>query len=261
MLRIDDYAYSSKLIQEAPESKLLFGAAPLLFCLIADSLLADIVTLFLMAYLSLRFTKITIRSYLKLMMIPFSFLLVGTLTIMISCFPIEQNILIGIQWGKHVWGIDTVSLLYGIRLIFRAWAAVGCMYFISLNTTTHDILNFLHRIKCPEILISLMELIYRYIFVLLDEAAKIKIAQSSRLGYRGFRSSIHSSGKLFASLFVRTFLRCDRIYSALESRGYQGLIQTLPKQYDKRNRWLFATMILILFLIAVTLLERRFFLF
>lgn len=170
--------------------------------------------LVLMGVLSIIFTRISVCQYLKLLAIPLSFLIVGTLTVVISQFPPGHQVLFGIAVGGKLWGMDTASLLYGLHLVFRALAAVGCMYFISLNTTVHDLLVFFRRMKFPAILVSLMELIYRYVFVLLDEAGKIKTAQSSRLGYRTFRSSVQSTGALFASLFFRAYLRCDKIYSA-----------------------------------------------
>lgn len=258
-MKLDDYAYSSKLAEEAPGSKLLFGVIPLLFCLLADSFLVNMIVLVLMGALSVGCTQITVFKYLKLMMIPFSFLLVGTLTVVISKFPIGHQVLLGISVGEAVWGIDMDSFMYGLHLVFRALAAVSCMYFISLNTTMHDLLMFFRRWKCPIILVSLMELIYRYVFVLLDEAGRIKTAQSSRLGYHTFRSSIQSAGTLFASLFLRAYLRCDRVYSALESRGYQGNINMLPKTYRKRKSWYAAAVGMILLLGIAAIAERRFF--
>ena len=60
----------------------------------------------------------------------------------------------------------------------------------------------------------------------------MKTAQNSRLGYVTFERSVHSAGQLIASLFLRVYIKCDRVYDALESRGYTGDFQQLEKQYE-----------------------------
>lgn len=132
MLKFDDYAYSSSIAKEMPKNKLFFGIIPLILCLFANSFWVSILTIVLMAIMSLKFSKITFLNYLKLMLIPFSFLLVGTVTIIITKHPLDSDLLIGIIFKNSVIGIDINSLVYGLNLIFRALSAVSCMYFISL---------------------------------------------------------------------------------------------------------------------------------
>lgn len=258
MLQIDDYAYSSTLTREIPKNKLFFGILPLIICLVSDSISVSILTILLMAVLSMKYSKISCYKYLKLMFIPFGFLLIGTATIIISKNPLEQELLLGLTLGGNQYGIMAESLLYGIRLILRALSCVGCMYFISLNTPMSDLLYALQKLHVPKLLISLMELIYNYIFVLLDEAHTMKIAQSSRLGYHNFKTSIKSTGELIAMLFLRTYLRCDNVYSALESRGYTGELKMLEKSYEDHKGFVIWTVLIGLVLTAVAVLERSF---
>ncbi|WMJ22028.1 cobalt ECF transporter T component CbiQ [Paludicola sp. MB14-C6] len=258
MIKIDSYAYSSKLSKELPKSKLLFGCIPLMICLFANSFLANIVTIILMGLISVKYTQIGFRKYLNLMLIPFAFLIIGTLSIIISKHSIGHRVLLGFQLQNSVYGIDYTSLMYGLNLILKALAAVSCMYFISLNTPMTDILAALEKLKIPKLMISLMELIYNYIFILLDEAAKMKIAQSSRLGYIDFKTSVKSTGELIARLFLRTYMRCDRIYSALESRGYTGEFKTLEKTYGNQKKLMLFSILNGVILIAISFIERRF---
>lgn len=256
MIKIDDYAYSSSVVNELPRNKLIFGFIPLVICLFANSFFASIITIALMAFMSVKNTKISYNKYLKLILIPFGFLIVGTITIIFSKYPIEHNVLFGFHIKSNVYGVDYVSLMYGLKLIFRALAAVSCMYFISLTTPMNDVLYSLQKIRVPKLIISLMELIYSYIFVLLDEASKMRIAQSSRLGYISFKTSIKSTGELIGMLFLRTYMRCDNIYSALESRGYTGELKTLEKEYQNNKNLINITVLNTVILILVTILER-----
>ena len=83
-----------------------------------------------------------------------------------------------------------------------------------------------------------MELIYRFIFVLTETASRIRLAQESRLGYQGLRRSLSSLGTLASIVFLRAWRKADRVYTALESRGYSGSLVTLSGGYA-RGAWLY----------------------
>ena len=126
---------------------------------------------------------------------------------------------------------STSALTAAAALFFRALGAVGAMYFLALNTPVTDLTMCLGRLHVPRLLVELMELIYRFIFVLSETAGSIRTAQASRLGYQGLRRSLSSLGTMASLVFLRAWRRADRIYAALESRGYAGSLTTLPGDY------------------------------
>ena len=65
-------------------------------------------------------------------------------------------------------------------------------------------------------------MMYRYIFVLLDDAMVMNNSQKTRLGYNGFKNSYRSLGLLVGSLFIKSLDKGDDIYATLNSRGYTG---------------------------------------
>ena len=77
-----------------------------------------------------------------------------------------------------------------------------------------------------------MMLIYRFIFLLLDCAGKISVAQHSRLGNRDFRTSLSSFASLVSCLFIQSVRRSGILYDAMEARCYDGdfsvLSESLP---------------------------------
>jgi cobalt/nickel transport system permease protein len=81
-----------------------------------------------------------------------------------------------------------------------------------------------------------MELMYRFIFIIWDEAGRIHTAQASRLGYGSFADSLRSLGELAASVFIRAFKRADRIGLALESRGFEGNFEYLCERESSSPR-------------------------
>ncbi len=59
-----------------------------------------------------------------------------------------------------------------------------------------------------------MSLIYRFIFVLMETADTMVIAQSSRLGYSSIISGYRSLGVLVSSVFIRSYQQADKIYTS-----------------------------------------------
>ena len=117
------------------------------------------------------------------------------------------------------------------RVFCTALGCVGAMYFLALSTPITDLTLCLGRLHVPRLMVELMELIYRFIFVLTETAGHIRTAQASRLGYQSAGRSLHSLGLLASTVFLRAWRKADRVYAALESRGYAGSLATLPGDY------------------------------
>jgi cobalt/nickel transport system permease protein len=91
----------------------------------------------------------------------------------------------------------------------------------------------MRRWRVPELLIDLATLMYRFIFVLLESLERMLIAQESRLGYRTYRRGMVSAGLLGSQLFIDAYRRSQRLQTALEARGYDGVLRVLPGQYRR----------------------------
>ena len=74
----------------------------------------------------------------------------------------------------------------------------------------------------PKTFIELTLLVYRYIFVLLEEILAIRDAQKVRLGYHNWRKSMRSIGVLGGSLTLFAYDRAERVFEAMVVRGYTG---------------------------------------
>ena len=128
-------------------------------------------------------------------------------------------------------GCTYFSILTAARLFFKSLASVSCLYFLTLTTPIFEILSVLKKLKVPKLFVELMGLIYRFIFVLLDTANMIYISQNSRLGYSTLKTGFNSLGKLIANLFISSYKRSQDIYTAMESRCYDGDINLLENNY------------------------------
>ena len=167
------------------------------------------------------------------MVLPMAFLLIGVATVAISSSSSSQNFLASVNFG-NVWiGVSTLGMVTALKLFFKSLGAVSCLYFLSLSTPMVSLLSALRLLGVPKLLLELMSLIYRFIFVLLETADTIFTAQNSRLGYSRLSSGYRSLGVLIASLFIRAYKRSDELYTALESRGYDGELNVLDEHYEK----------------------------
>lgn len=257
MIGIDKYAYQSQISKVNPRDKIIFSILPLILCIFLNSFTVSILTIIIMIYATLIWGSISYKVLGKMLLIPLGFLIIGSLTIMINRFPIDTSLLVGVKVGSYVYGISLDTFKQGILVSLKSLGAVSCMYFFSLNTPMNDLFNFLRKTKLPILVTELMELMYRFIFVVWDEAMKMRVAQTSRLGYYGLKNSITSCGDLVSMLFIRAFKRVDRINSALESRGYDGSLDTLVEEYES-CKWINKYSVLVCGILIISyILERK----
>ena len=181
----DRYAYQSRLRRISPMPKLLLTGSALVLCLLCDSVTVGLVTLLGMWGLVTALGGLSPRVFLRFLCIPMAFLAVGCVTILINSYPQGAPVLLAVPVGERLWGFDGAALLRAGRLFCKALGAVGAMYFLALNTPMTDVTMALERLHVPHLMVELMELIYRFIFVLTETASRIRLAQESRLGSPG----------------------------------------------------------------------------
>ena len=229
MINIDKYAYTSKLKDGDPMEKLAFALVTLCVCLWANSIIISLTVLLIMTWSTIYQGGIPGTFYFKLLLIPMGFLILGVLAIAIEITPQPLELLGSIYFYNIYIGVSKAGLFSATQLFFRALGAVSCLYYLSLNTPMIDVMSALRKLRCPKLLIEMMSLIYRFIFIFITTAETMLIAQSSRLGYSGILLGYRSLGTLISSIFIRSYQQADKIYTSLESRGYDGELNVLEQ--------------------------------
>lgn len=253
MILIDKLSYSSKLRKENAGLKCLFSVATLFICVASRSIIIAIFILLFTGGLTVFVGGISVSYYLKLLRIPMIFLLLSTIAIILNFSDTPLSWFAIPLFGGYL-TVSLPSFLHALQLILTALGAVSCLYFLSLSTPITDILSVMQQIHIPELLIELMLLIYRFIFVLLDYADAISIAQKSRLGNKNFKTSCYSVGRLMSILLLRSFQKSSRLYDAMESRCYDGKIRVLKLHIPASKRKLVLVLLFDLLLIAAAVL-------
>jgi cobalt/nickel transport system permease protein len=118
--------------------------------------------------------------------------------------------------------VSTGSLNEGILILSRVFAGMCSLFFISLTTPVTETFGLLEKCRVPRELIDLSMLIYRFIFVLIEQAGQIYNAQKMRLGYGNLKESINSFGIMSGALFINTWNTAESLILAMDSRCYDG---------------------------------------
>jgi cobalt/nickel transport system permease protein len=221
MIMMDKWAYSSKLRESNPYSKLLFGVGNLLICIICRSNVASLCIFMMMSALIVLVGKMPFLVYIRLLCVPLIFLIISTITVILEFGHVESVKSIVSLANGHMY-MTTGSLTRGIQLFMSSFASVTCLYFLAVTTPVIDLIQVLRSFHIPKIVIELMYLIYRFIFLLLETGNAIVVAQDCRLGYKDRKTAMKSTTKMSAVLFVRAYQKADALFNAMESRGYDG---------------------------------------
>ncbi|KHO61200.1 cobalt ABC transporter permease [Thermoanaerobacter sp. YS13] len=253
---IDSYAYTNRMYNVHPVEKLLFAFLTMILCFEFDAY-TNIAVIILIFVITVFKAKIPAKVYIKLMLIPFSFLIISIITLIINVIGNKSAALIsfnifGVTLGITAQGINTAVILF-----FRALAIVSCLYFLVLTTPVVDIINILKKLKIPSLFLELLQLIYRFIFVLTQAANEIYISQNSRLGYATLKNGYRSLGLLIFSLFIKSYKNSEDLYVTLEARGYNGEIKVLSKDYKFCYKNIIFIALIELILISASMLLGR----
>ena len=119
-----------------------------------------------------------------------------------------------------VLGVAILSLLQpGGGVIFAGILAKGTLCLFT--TPFAALLAVLRRLRCPAILVTTLALMYRYLFVLVEETERMNRARRSRTFRRQRWWEWKTLAGVIGQLFVRSTERAERIYSAMCARGWK----------------------------------------
>lgn len=231
VLTMDVYARRSGLCRENAALKTA-GSLLLLFACISSS--SPIPPLCLSVFLSVVTVAaggIKLREYLSLLRLPAVFLLLSVLTLLWDFYrELPDEAVLSLPFLGGVLAVVPDAQSMGMLALSRVLGAVSCLYFLSLSTPLPELLQVLRRAHIPAVVVELAVLIYRYIFILFAAYQDRRDSAASRLGYRGVKRSLYTTGLLYGGLLADSFRRADACFDAMESRCYTGQIAFLTEK-------------------------------
>ncbi len=108
-----------------------------------------------------------------------------------------------------------------VRFLLTTAAALTLIGTTGMN----GVCAALERLRVPDVFVTQLLLLYRYLFVLTDEALRAVRARDLRsFGRRG--TELRVFGQLLGHLLLRTNARAQRVYAAMLMRGFDGHVRT-----------------------------------
>ena len=221
MQSLDALSYQSRWRQRDPRAKF---ALYVLMMVLAMSLppAGQAALLIIIAAFTCWLLRVSPLRYLKWLLIPFSFLAVGLVAIIISFARQPDVLLWSIQLGKYWIGLDPAGIATANLTFWRSMAALSATFWFMLNMPFEQLIKLMKHGRIPLVLIEQILLTWRFIFIFLEEAAVIYHAQSLRFGYRNLRTGYRSLAMLVTMLFSRVMMRYQQMSVALDVKLYQG---------------------------------------
>jgi cobalt/nickel transport system permease protein len=131
-----------------------------------------------------------------------------------------------------------------ISILIRSWLSVQMAILLVATTKFPNLIHAFEHLRVPRVLTTIVAFLYRYLFVLSNEAMRLMRAREARsAGFPGQKKGgklvwqIKVVGSMAGQLFLRSYERSDRIYKAMLSRGYAGHIRTINPHVMARLDW------------------------
>jgi len=153
------------------------------------------------------------------------------------------------ETGKVVWTSPVGCLLLTITdrglilfatVLLKSWLSVMVSGLMVATTPFHDLLHAMRLLRVPAVLAGIISFMFRYLFVLVEEAQRMTTAREARSCGSGRSVAWQAQvlGGMIGSLFIRCYERSERIYAAMLSRGYAGEFRTLTTlTWQRRDSW------------------------
>ncbi|MEW9076844.1 cobalt ECF transporter T component CbiQ [Terrisporobacter glycolicus] len=219
---IDDYAYKNKLSKVNPNMKFAIGMLLLILSLINPYNYISLLVIGIMSFVIVGIAKIEFKDYIHFIKIPLVFLILSIIMILLNFSKDKESLLYSINIGSLYIGVSNESIVSSTRLFFRALSCLTCIYFIMLTTPFNQLIFVFKKLHLPDIVLEISMLMYRFIFIFMEEVSDIRKSQELRFGYINLKNGYNSFGLLVNMLFKRMMIRYDEMSIVLDMKLYDG---------------------------------------
>ncbi len=115
----------------------------------------------------------------------------------------------------------TSGMVAAVSLTIKGYFSLVAVSILSETTTMNDICYALECLHFPNLFITMISLINRYIMMLLQETSRATNAYSLR-SCRGNSIEKRAWGSFLGNIILRSIDRAERIYESMTLRGFNG---------------------------------------
>ena len=223
---LEDIAQKNGLREVNTYLKLTAGLGAILLCLLSKSYIPPLFIAIVLSGAILFLARIDARTYGELFIVPFSFAVMSVAVIVL----LSGGGDVFWSWNPLPWfslSITSESINEGFFVFCRVIGGMSALIFIALTTPMTDLFIVMRQFRIPEVVVDLAMIIYRSIFMIMDQLVQTYQAQVMRLGYGSFRESIQSFAIMCGSVFIASWDAGEEFIRAMDARCYSGKFAVL----------------------------------
>lgn len=247
---LEYYSYNSKINSWNPHLKFCYSMVLIVLGIILSNIYISISIVFICGFITIFLGKISLKKYIDFFKVPIIFLLISVAVININ---FSKNITDFYYFNigdLYIYTTDE-NIKKSCILFWRALSGVSSMYLLALSTPLNEIIYVMKKARTPKIIIELMYLVYRFIFIMRDSYKSMRKSIESRLGFRDYRISLLSFGKIISNILIVSLRKSNSFYDAMESRCYRGEIRFFIKEKRINKKVIIGMGLSIIYLIVL----------
>jgi cobalt/nickel transport system permease protein len=173
-------------------------------------------------------------------------------TPLLVLFHLSLPVKLGYWTIPHEVAITKEGVTAAVLLILRVGASVSLAVLLTLTTRWNTLLKALSVLRIPPVFLTVLEMTYRYIFLLLHTSSDMFMARRSRLvGRANPREERRFVTSAMGNLWGKTAALSEEVHGAMLSRGYAGLPKSLLRFEMKRSDWVWMVLVFIIAILFV----------
>jgi len=225
---LEDIAQGNRLREVSPYLKITASLGAILLCLFSRSFVAPLAIGLLLSLGVLLLARVDPRTYGELFVAPLIFALLSVIVIVF----LTGGEAAFWSWTPLPWlsfSLTPASIDQGLLVFSRMIGGMAALIFLAVTTPMTDLFLVMKRSRVPEPVLDLAMMIYRAIFLTLDQFVQTYQAQRMRLGYSSFGESIRSLSTMCGSVFIGSWLAGEDFVRAMDARCSNGKFATLGR--------------------------------
>jgi cobalt/nickel transport system permease protein len=142
-----------------------------------------------------------------------------------------------------------------LTVLLKSFISILILSSLAISTSDNELLNGLRKIHVPAIMVTIIFIMYRYFFVIKEEAYTGQLAIKSRTFQKSYKTFNKKLAYLAGNLLIKSFDRAENVYKTMESRGFDGSFYYM-EVHSNANKLNWALIIcFILILISIKIVE------
>ncbi|MBI3208135.1 MAG: hypothetical protein HYZ37_04425 [Candidatus Solibacter usitatus] len=132
---------------------------------------------------------------------------------------------------------------FAVGLVAKSYLSALGVLLLAATTPMPALLHAAQWLKVPRVLLLVIQFLYRYLFILVEQAGRMRqaaLCRGSALSKRSRGERMSSAAGMLSVLFARSYERAEGIQRAMLSRGFHGQIPLLTNPAARLKDWAFA---------------------